>query len=117
MKDKIKILIKDRFLFYSSALTLLFLSTSIILIAVSYTSLPPLVPILNSMPWGMKRLYSSDIVLLLPLITIGVVILNTSIAIYVYRKFTLLGRIISFNSFLFCLLVTLAYLQILFLIY
>ncbi len=117
MKGRIKFLYKDRFILYSFILTVIFTILFSLSVVFSYTSLPPLVPIFSSMPWGMRRLYSSEIIIFLPLIIISVVIVNISIAAVIYKKFTLLSRVISFNTFLFCLLATLAYLQILFLIY
>ncbi len=117
MKGRIKLLTKDRFITYTSVMTFLLLIISITIILLSYASLPPLAPIFNSMPWGMSRLYDSNIVLFIPIIMISIVMLNFVIITTIYNKYTLLGRIVSFNSFLFCLLATLAYLQILFLIY
>lgn len=117
MKDRIKNFSKDRFVLYSTGAAFIFFVISLILVLFSYSQLPPLVPILNSMPWGIGRLYDSSVILLLPLVMIVVIFVNTTVSLFIYRRFTLLGRIISFNSLLFCLLATLAYLQILFLIY
>lgn len=117
MNGRIKLVTKDRFIIYTSIVTFIFLTASVLLIITSFRSLPPLVPVFNSMPWGISRLYDSVIVLTFPLILVGVVFLNTIIYLLIYKKYTLLSRIISFNSLLFCLLATLAYLQILFLIY
>jgi len=117
MKEKIKVLYKDRFLLYANSLTGVFLVTASILVFIYYSKLPPLIPIFNSMPWGMKRLYAANITLLFPLVLLIVVAINALLAIFIYKKYTLLSRILSFNSFLFCFLGLLAYLQILFLIY
>ncbi len=117
MKGKINILYKDKFLRYSSTLTAVFLLAVSSLVVFSYPHLPPLVPLFNSMPWGMMRLYSGQMVIILPIFVLAVVLINMVLVITIYKKFTLLARIISFNSFLFCLLGTFAYLQILFLIY
>ena len=117
MKGRIRLITKDRFIFYTSFVTLFFLIISIILMIFSYSNLPPLIPIFNSMPWGISRLYDTRIIIFSPLILVGIVVLNTTVGLSIYKNFTLLSRIISFNSLLFCLLATLAYLQILFLIY
>lgn len=117
MKGRISILIKDRFILYTTSLTLIFLASSIALILFSYSSLPPLVPFFNSMPWGVDRLYDSNITLISPFVLVGITLLNTVVCLFIYKGFILLSRIISFNSLLFCLLATLAYLQILFLVY
>lgn len=117
MKGRIKFLYRDRFIFYSTVLTVVFAILFPLSVVFSYSNLPPLVPIFSSMPWGMRRLYSSEITAFLPLIMILVLLVNIFISLTIYKKFTLLSRVISFNTFLFCLLATLAYLQILFLIY
>ncbi len=116
MKDRTRILFKDRFIFYASSLMFVFVLVLIVLVMFSYTSLPPLIPVFNSMPWGLSRLYVSSIVLYLPLSIGLVVILNLIILVLIYKKFTLLSRILSFNSLLLSLLAVLAYLQILLLI-
>lgn len=117
MKGKVRFLAKDRFIFYTLLITTLFLVLSSVSIFLSYASLPPLIPIFNSMPWGISRLYDSNIVIFIPAIMFGVVIINTIITLAIYKNYVLLGRIISFNSLLFSVLTTLAYLQILLLIY
>ena len=117
MKGRIKLITRDRFITYTLSVTFIFLIITTVLIIFSFRNLPPLVPVFNSMPWGVSRLYDSRIVLVLPLVLAGVVLLNTLLCVSIYKNFTLLSRIVSFNSLLFCLLATLAYLQILFLIY
>lgn len=117
MKGRINLLFRDKFLLYSLTLTAIFLTISVLLVVFSYKSLPPLIPLFNSMPWGVTRLYSSEVVLILPLVFLLVILINTTITLLIYNRFTLLSRLITFNSFLVCLLGALAYLQILFLIY
>lgn len=117
MKGKIKVLYKDRFLLYSTVLIVVFFTIFSLLIILSSENLPPLIPLFSSMPWGMRRLYASEVVIFLPIIIMVVSLVNISLAVTIYNKFALLSRLVSFNTFLFCFLATLAYLQILFLVY
>ena len=117
MRDRIKILYQDKFLFYTNTLTAFFFLAATVLVVINYNNLPPLIPIFNSMPWGMKRLYSSDVAILFPIILFSVIVINALLVVIIYRRHTLLSRLFSFNSFLVCVLGLLAILEILFLIY
>jgi len=115
MKEKFRILVDDHFTRISLLLSLLFIIPLVALILFTFSNLPPYIPFFNSMPWGEERLFSSRIAIFLPVILIVVFGLNIFQSIYVYKKYTLVSRIVMFNSFLFLLLSLLAYLQILFL--
>lgn len=115
MKEKFNLLLSDQFVRISLLLSVLFIVPLILLIIFSYSKLPPLIPFFNSMPWGEERLYFSKIIILLPLFLITIFILNILQAVFVYKKYVLLSRIVLFNCFLFLLLSLLSYLQILFL--
>lgn len=115
MKEKFNLLLQDQFVRISLLLSLLFIVPLVLLIIFSYSKLPPLIPFFNSMPWGEERLYFSKITILLPLLLLIVFILNILQAVFVYKKYVLLSRIVLFNCFLFLLLSLLSYLQILFL--
>lgn len=115
MKEKFRILVDDQFTRISLILSLLFIIPLIAIIFFTYASLPPYIPFFNSMPWGEERLFSSQVVIFLPIIFVLVFAMNLLQATFVYAKYTLVSRIVMFNSFLFLLLSLLAYLQILFL--
>lgn len=115
MKEKFRILVDDQFTRISLLLSLLFIIPLIAIILFTFSNLPPYIPFFNSMPWGEERLFSSRVVIFLPAIVVLIFALNIFQATYVYKKYTLVSRIVMFNSFLFLLLSLLAYLQILFL--
>jgi len=117
MKGRFKLIFSDQFVRICLLLCLVFIIPLIIVIIVSYGTLPPYIPFFNSMPWGEERLVDASFTALMPMIISTVFLLNLGIAVAVYRKFTLISRIIVFNSFLFLMLGLLAYLQILFLTY
>ena len=115
MKENFKLLLSDQFIKISLALSFLFVIPLIILIIFSHSSLPPLIPFFNSMPWGQERLYYSKIAIFLPALLVFVFALNIFQAVAVYKKYVIISRIVLFNCFLFLLLSLLSYLQILFL--
>ena len=115
MRDKFSILLSDQFIRISLMLSILFIVPLIIIIIATYSSLPPLIPFFNSMPWGEQRLYMSNITIFLPLVLLFVLFINILQSLFLYKKYALISRIILFNCFLVLLLSLLAYLQILFL--
>jgi hypothetical protein len=115
MKEKFNLVMNDQFARISLVLSLLFITPLIGIILLTNTSLPPLIPFFNSMPWGEERLAISGITIFLPFLLLFILILNVMEAIFVYKKYVLIARIVLFNCFLFLLLGLLAYLQILFL--
>ncbi len=117
MREKFSLTLTDNFIRISSGLCLLFLIPTTIVIVLSYEKLPPLIPLFNSMPWGEERLYSSTINIFFPLMLLSIFVINFAIGSFIYKKFALVARILSFNSLLFIALAFLAYIQILFLIF
>jgi hypothetical protein len=115
MKDKFSLILTDQFVKISLLLSFLFLIPLIVIIIVTYGSLPPLIPFFNSMPWGEQRLAYSSVAIFLPLLLVGFFVGNIFQAVSSYKKYVLVARIVLFNCFLFLLLGLLAYLQILFL--
>lgn len=115
MKEKFKIILSDQFIRISLLLSLVFLLPLVVIILLTYGTLPPLIPFYNSMPWGEERLAYSQVAVFLPVILITLFVVNIAQAMFSYSKYVLVARIVLFNSFLFLLLGLLAYLQILFL--
>ncbi len=115
MRERFNYILTDQFVRISIILSLLFLVPLFIVIIATYSSLPPLIPFFNSMPWGEERLANSIVTIILPMLLVAVFVGNILQATFTYRKYVLIARIILFNCFLFFLLGFLAYLQILFL--
>lgn len=115
MKEKFSIILSDQFVRISLILSLIFIVPLIIIIIATYSSLPPLIPFFNSMPWGESRLIPSSFTVLLPLLLLAIFVGNVLLATFVYTKYVLISRIVLFNCFLILLLGLLAYLQIIFL--
>jgi hypothetical protein len=69
-----------------------------------YTSLPPLIPLFNQMPWGESRLTIKAVAFLPILITISFFFLNFFLIVKLYEKIPLLARMLSITTLLITLL-------------
>ena len=117
MRGNLNLILSDniiRISFYSS---LIIIILACILILTTFNRLPPLIPFLNSQPWGLHRLYESFVVFVIPFVLAIVFIINNSLSLVYYRRNTLVSRILSFNAFLFIFLGFLAYIQIVLLVF
>ncbi len=117
MKKASNIVLSDKILRLSVALSSIGLLMITTLVIINYTKLPPYVPFFNSMPWGVERLFPSYIVLSLPVLVLMVIVGNNILSVLLYTKHTLIARMLSFNGLIFVFLGMLAYLQILFLVF
>lgn len=117
MKGNFNLLLSDKFIKYSMLFSIILIVLQTILIGIFLSSLPPIIPILNSQPWGFARLYPSESILLLPLILIGVFVLNNVLSAVFFKANILISRILVFNTFLFIFLALLAFVQIIFLVF
>lgn len=117
MKGNFRLLFSDKLIRITILLSVVLIISQVILIAVFYSNLPPLIPFLNSQSWGAGRLYAPWVVLSIPAALVLVFVLNNSLGIAFYTKNTLISRILSFNALLFSLLAFLAFIQIIFLVF
>lgn len=116
MKKVFSIVMSDNIIKVSFGVSLIIVVLVSILIAIFYQKLPPFIPFFNSLPWGTERLFSSVIVITLPVIFLLVIMINNMLSAYLYAKHTLMARMISFNGLLVIILGFLAYLQIILLV-
>ena len=117
MRGNFSLILSDniiRISFYSS---LIIIIVQCILILITFNRLPPLIPFLNSQPWGIDRLYASNVVFVIPFVLAIVFIINNFLSLIYYKQNTLASRILSFNAFLFIILGFLAYVQIVLLVF
>lgn len=117
MRDNLKLLFADNLIKISLLSSLILILIQVLLILIFFTKLPPLIPFLNSQPWGVERLSSSSTTLFLPAFLIAVFFLNNFLSATFYKRNTLIARILSFNSLLFISLSVFAYIQIIFLVF
>ena len=117
MKSNIKALLSDNLIKIALLVSMALIIGQTVLIAIYYQKFPPLIPFLNSRPWGAERLVPSTLIFLIPAVSMIVYILNNFLAAVFYRKNTLVARILSFNALLLIFLGLLAYIQIVFLVF
>lgn len=103
MKNFFKNIAQDSVLQWSFWITIFLIILMIGGIALSYTNIPPVVPLYNNMPWGYARLGKTYELFFLPLLTLIICVVNTSIGIRLRVKIPLLAR------FLFLTMGTLAF--------
>ncbi len=117
MKDSFKEVFSDKIIKYSISAAEFLIVIQTLFILFILPKLPPLIPLLNSNPWGVDRLYPSWAILFIPLILVLVFILNNILSTIFYRTNTLISRILSFNCLLFTMLSLVAFGQIIFLVF
>lgn len=117
MKNSFSFIFSDNIIkvtFYI-AITLVIIQAIIVLFA--FTKLPPLIPFINSRPWGQTRLFPSSSVLLIPTILIVVFVINNFLSVYFYKRNSLVARLLAFNALLFIALTLIALIQIFLLVF
>ncbi len=112
MKGNLSLILSDNLIRISIYISLTLLISLSLLVLFLFSKLPPLIPLLNSRPWGESRLEPSSSILLIPLILIIVFMLNNFLSAVFYRRNSLISRILSFNALLFITLGLLAIGQI-----
>jgi hypothetical protein len=117
MKGNFRLIFADKFIKISILTSIFLILIQVILIVLYLSSLPPLIPLLNSQPWGFSRLYPSQSILLIPPVLVTVFSLNYLLSALFYRNNILISRILVFNSLLFIFLALLAFVQIIFLVF
>lgn len=117
MKGNFKTLFKDSFIKYSLMVSILFVVINSLIVFISYGNLPSYIPFFKSMPWGEERLAHNLYALFFPLGSLLVIVINYLLISLIYKKYTLVSRILSANAFLFCVLALVSYLQVILLIF
>lgn len=117
MKDSFNTLISDKFIRLAFILSVILICIHSTITVLFQPNMPPVIPFFNSFPWGIERLMHAGIVMVLPPALIGVFLVNNIISLFVYKRHTLIARILSFNALLVVFLGFLAYLQIVLLVF
>lgn len=104
MKKYINKLRTDRLVFRLFLICFLILALTLIIILISYTKLPPVLPIFNQFPWGKERLATTPGIFIPPLIVAFYFILNLILSALSYDKYPILARIFAVTTCLISLL-------------
>lgn len=103
MKTSFKELLKDKIILTSFWGSILFFVIIFLVVALSYTHLPPYLPLYNKLAWGYARLghtYEIAVPIIIPLILCTI---NVLLAKKVYEKFPLLARFLFLTALLISL--------------
>ena len=114
MRSFFKLLRRDNILNLSFWVTSILILLMIATIVISYTNLPPFIPLYNQMPWGYARLGRSYELFLLPAAIIGITVINVTVGAKLIEKVPLLARflfismtVLSFFTYIFIIRMTL----------
>jgi len=93
-------------------LNIILVLAQIILIIWFFKDLPPEIPLYFSRPWGEPWLASAPSIILLPLFSILVILINYSLAVFYYQNKSLLAKLLVIFSCIFSLFSTISIIQI-----
>ncbi len=97
-------------------LTLVLIIIQVILIILITPLLPPLIPVFYSRPWGKDQLSPPSSLVILPLFSLILVILNTLIGAFVQEKNQLAAKIIIWGTVIVSLFNTITLLRLIFIL-
>lgn len=78
----------------------LFIAVSVIFILFSYRNLPPFIPIFNQLPWGEQRLGPTFSIFIPVLVALLILAINISATAFIYKKTSLIARMLAAVSLL-----------------
>lgn len=104
MKKYFKYLREDKLLLRLFVIAFILIAITVVYILISYSKLPPLLPVFNQLPWGEKRL-SQTIGIFIPSgVVFAILIFNIIASSLSYPKSPLISRMLAVTSFLTSLL-------------
>ncbi len=117
MKDNLRLILQDNLIRICLYVSISFIFIQTLLTVYFFPKLPPLIPFINSRPWGHERLASSSLIFLIPGFFVVIFLINNLMSAFFYKQNTLMARMLSITALLFILLGILAFLQIIFLVF
>src|SRR5579872_4419623 len=103
MSTSFKTLLQDRIIQVSFWGSMLFFVVSCLVVAITYTHLPPFLPLYNKLAWGYARLGHTYEILIPIGIPLLLCIVNIFLGKYLYEKVPLLARFLFLITFLIAL--------------
>ena len=104
MKELIKHIKSDKIIKWGIIVASAILIIETVYVLITYTSLPPFLPLFNQMPWGESRLGAKIEIFLPILITVAFFIVNIILIARLYTSMPLASRIISITTLLITVL-------------
>lgn len=100
MKNLFKFVRNDKIILRSSIATIITVIIAVLFSTFYYSSLPPVIPLFNQLPWGEERLANSFFIFLPPAVAILILSINIIFAEIIYDKAPLIARMLVITSFL-----------------
>lgn len=116
MREEFKLLFSDKANKYGFMLSLGLLFFGLLLFLLKAWSLPPLIPLFYSRPWGISQLGTPLSLLFVLLFAFLVEIVNLSISLKLQHSVLILARILFWISMIVALLATTTVIQVILLI-
>lgn len=95
---------RDRLIFRLFSTSFILLLITAIFTLITYSKLPPLLPIFNQLPWGPDRLSSTLGIFIPSFLVLIISLINFVLCGFSYSNSPLLSRIFAFTTFLISLL-------------
>ncbi len=116
MQEMISYLKKDKVLRVAFLGSVIFYFLQVLFLLLNYRNLPPLIPLFLQRPWGVLQIAGKIQIIILPVLTGGLIALNTFLALALYKESPIASRILLWGQALFCFLITLALFRIILLV-
>lgn len=100
MKNFFKDILADKTISLAFFVNIFFIIAGVIYILFFYGKLPPFVPVFNQLPWGEQRLGTQITILIPPMISLLILIINIFIGTSIYKKIPLISRMLAAISLL-----------------
>ncbi len=100
MNEFIKPIVNDKIIRWTVIISGIFLILSIALIIIFFSTLPPLMPLFNQLPWGERRLAPTWMFFLPVLTSLFIIFMNIIMTRYIYEKMPLIARMLHTTGFL-----------------
>ena len=104
MNEIFKYVKADKIIRWGLTTVIFILAGEIAWITLFYSSLPPVIPLFNQMPWGETRLGTKPAIFLPTIITLAFLVLNFSLITRLYEKIPLVSRMLCITTLLIALL-------------
>lgn len=116
MQEMVSYLKKDKVLRIAFLSSIVFYFLQVLFALLNYRNLPPLIPLYLQRSWGVLQIADKIQIIILPVLTGGLIALNTFLSLVLYKESPLISRILLWGQALFCFLITLALFRIILLV-
>jgi len=116
LRESWKTLLTNKVVTISTYGGLVFPLVGMVIIAVVWNTLPPVIPIWFSKPWGVERLSPTGWLFILPLSSFLITAINAYIAAFLIKEYLVFSQIISLSSIVISMLSIFSLVKIIFMV-